>query len=94
MTQKEDFSTTAPFLIHPIQHRSLGRGEDAGRRYLQPLLGQLKGKPAPAVGVSLAHLLRVGPAQRQKSPLQSLIVGVDAGGALGLIEVDDRFLLQ
>lgn len=94
MTQKEDFSTIAPFLIHPVQHRPLCRGGDAGRRYLQPLFGQLKGKPAPAVGVGLAHLLRVGPAQRQKPPLQSLVVGVDAGGALGLIEIDNRFLLQ
>lgn len=80
--------------VHFIQHRPLCRGEHTGRRYLQPLFGQRKGEPAPSVGVGLEHLIRVGPAQRQKLMFQRLVVGVDAGRTLGLVEVDDGLLLN
>ena len=81
-------------LIHPIQHGPLRRGEDTGRRYPQPLLGQFKGQPAPGVGGGLAYLRRVGLAQLQKLMLQSLVVGVDAGRAFRLVKIDDRLLLN
>ena len=81
-------------LVHPVQHSPLRLGEDAGRRYLQPLLRQLKRQPAPGVSGGLAHLLRVGLAQLQKLMLQSLVVGVDTGCALRLVEIDNRLLLD
>ena len=81
-------------LVHPVQHSPLRRREDAGRRYLQPLLRQLKRQPAPGVSGSLAHLLRVGLAQLQKLMFQSLVVGVDTGCALRLVEIDNCLLLN
>ena len=80
--------------VHPVQHSPLRRREDTGRHNLQPLLGQFKGQPTPSVGGGLTHLLRMGLAQLQKLMFQSLIMGVDAGYALRLVEVNNRLLLN